>query len=83
MEESRDSYLAVKQDTKLLLDKLGVFLSDVTRGDEHSVPSAQALLDQQLTKAFEAYYTLKQKFDDDELRVAFLALTKSGACFAL
>lgn len=69
-------YATVKADVEGLLNGLGCFLTEITDGSGSNGPSA--LLAQQLSKNFEAYYTLKRRLENDTIDCAMMALTKSG-----
>lgn len=69
-------YTAIKSNVNFLLNDVGSFLADTTHGD--GTHAASAPLNQQLTKAFEAYYTLKESMRNETIDCALMALTKSG-----
>ncbi len=69
-------YPTVKADVESLLNGLGGFLTDITDGRGAVKPSA--LIGPQLNKYFDAYYTLRKRFQNDTIDCALMALTKSG-----
>lgn len=61
---------------RLLEERCGQFMTELTDGGVDQ--TTDVIFSQHVTKAFQDYYALKDKFGKDSLDCAVLALAKSG-----